>query len=86
MDRSVGSPRTRLVVGVRGSGVSVLTGFRVTRLRVVSFAAEIRVVTQQSPHVSGKDRCVTTLIMAAKETTILDSIKWNNYPPSPPKQ
>ena len=24
--------------------------------------------------------------MAAKETTILDSIKWNNYPPSPPKQ
>ena len=26
---------------------------------------------------------MTSLKTAAKETTILDSIKWNNYPPSP---
>ena len=39
---------------------------------IVSFAAVIRVVTQRSSPltaVSGEERCVMTLIMAAKETT-----------------
>ena len=35
---------------------------------VVSFAAVIRVVTERSSPVSGEERCVTTLITAAKET------------------
>ena len=38
---------------------------------VVSFAAVIRVVTQRSS-VSGEERCVTTLITAAKETNFTE--------------
>jgi len=37
--------------------------------RIVSFAAVIRVVTQRSSPLSGEERCVTTLITAAKETS-----------------
>ena len=37
---------------------------------VVSFAAVISVVTQLSSPLSGEDRCVTTLITAAKETIV----------------
>ena len=42
---------------------------------VVSFAAVIRVVTQRSSPltaVSGEERCVTTLITAAKETNFTE--------------
>ena len=45
--------------------------FRDTGTFLVSFAAVIRVVTQRSSPlaaVSGEERCVTTLITAAKET------------------
>ena len=46
---------------------------RETNLGVVSFAALIRVVTQCSyllTAASGEERCVTTLIAAAKETNL----------------
>ena len=33
---------------------------------------------------SGEERCVTTLKTTVYQTTILDKIKWNSKPPSPP--
>ena len=40
-------------------------------LVLVSFAAVIKVVTQRSSPLSGEERCVTTLITAAKETSLV---------------
>ena len=48
--------------------------------RLASFAAVISVVTQRSSPltaVSGEERCVTTLITAAKETTELLALERN---------
>ena len=39
-----------------------------SKLDLVSFIAVFRVVTQRSSSLSGEERCVTTLITAAKET------------------
>jgi len=50
-------------------------------MHIVSFAAVIKVVTQRSSPltaVSGEERCVTTLITAAKETK-MHSAKTGNH-------
>ena len=44
-----------------------------------SSAAVIRVVTQRFSLTSGENRCVTTLITAAKETTTTATIYWYSH-------
>ena len=65
----------------KGAAVALFQPYIIFPVMVVSFAAVIRVVTQRSsPLTSGEERCVTTLITAAKETTVMAAGRNNLLP------